>query len=217
MHTGHELERLSAAEPALLGQTESLVDTGEEERILGGILAGSRPRTAGRGRMTRRRRAAFLLVGVALAAAAVALGSIGHGNPPASRSHGPHRFALSGATIQLTGYRFRTPAGFKRSTTACASSPADAGKGFAAAASADGGCVEAFYLISTSGPAIPPGATPVDVGSYQGYVVSQDGSDKSRLYVVLPGAGKYWQAALLFSEGLTEDQLVAVALSGLPG
>ena len=97
------------------------------------------------------------------------------------------------------------------------SSPSAAGNGFAAAASADGGCVEAFYVISTSGSAIPQGATPVDVGSYQGYVVAQDGADDSALYVVLPGPGKYWQALLLSAKGLTEAQLVAVAQSGLPG
>ncbi len=217
MRTGNELERLTAAEPALLGQSESFVDPSEEELILERILAADRPRAPRRGRMTRRRRTAFVLVGVALAAAVVAVASIGHGSRPASVSHGPQRFRLSGATIQLAGYRFRTPAGFKRSTTACASSPSAAGNGFAAAASADGGCVEAFYVISTSGSAIPQGATPVDVGSYQGYVVAQDGADDSALYVVLPGPGKYWQALLLSAKGLTEAQLVAVAQSGLPG
>ena len=216
MRTDNELERLTAAEPELLGQAESLVDASEQEQILDRILASGRPRAAGRSRVNRRRRTALLLVGAALAAAVVAVASIGHGSQPASLSHGPHRFALSGATIKLAGYRFRTPAGFSRSATACAASPSAAGDGFAAAASADGGCVEAFYLISTSGPAISPGATPVGVGSHQGYVVAQDGSDKSTLYVVLPGAGKYWQALLLSSEGLTEDQLIAVVLSGLP-
>jgi hypothetical protein len=218
MRTGNELERLTAAEPELLGQeADYLVDASEREQILDRILATDRPRAARRGAMTRHRRVALVLVGVALAAAVASVVTLGHGRRPASLSHGgPHRFALSGATIQLAGYHFRTPAGFKRSATACAAAPADAGNGFSAAASADGGCVEAFYVISSTGSAVPPGATAVSVGAYQGYLVSRDGQDASSLYVVLPGLGKYWQAALLDAKGLTADQLVAVAKSGLP-
>jgi hypothetical protein len=219
MRTANELERLTVAEPELLGQTESFVDPGEQERILERILAADRPPDARRGRTTRRRRMAFVLVGVALAAAVVGVASLGHGSAPARDTRGPHVFHLSGATIQLAGYHFRTPAGFKHSTAACGSSSAGASSGFAAAASADGGCVEAFYAISASGSMIPQDASPVDVGSYQGYFVAKDESGKSALYVVLPkAAGKFWWAALLLSSrGLTEDQLVAVALSGLPG
>ncbi len=125
MRTGNELERLTVAEPALLGRTEYLVDASEREQILEAILATDRSSVAGRGRISRSRRTAFVLVGVALAAAAVAVVSVGHGSRPASVSHGPERFRLSGATIQLAGYRFRTPAGFKHSATACAASPAE--------------------------------------------------------------------------------------------
>jgi hypothetical protein len=216
MRTAKELERLTVAEPALLGRTESFVDPSEQEQILQRILAADRPRAARRGRLPRRRRTALVLVVLALAAAVVAVASLGHGNRPAAVSHGPHFFHLSGATIQLAGYRFRTPAGFKPAT-ACGSVLDGTGNRFSAAASADGGCVEGFYAISTSGSMIPQGATSVDVGSYQGYFVAQDGSGKSALYVVLPKAGEYWTALLLSSEGLTEDQLVAVAESGLPG
>src|SRR5215472_7999380 len=111
MRGSDEIERLSAAEPELLGRTESFVDASEEEQILEGILATSRPRAGGRSRMTRRRRVAFLLVGAALAVAVVAVASIGRGNRPTTHSSGVHHVALSGATIQLAGYRFRTPAG----------------------------------------------------------------------------------------------------------
>lgn len=227
MRTGNELEDLSAAEPPLLAQTESIVDTGEEERILERILASDRPRPAGRSRMTRRRRVAFLLVGAALAVAVVAMASIGNGSRPAAVSQGPHRFVLSGATIRLAGYRFRTPAGFSPSTTACASSPSSGEpttvlNGFAAAASADGGCVEAAYLIAPStspqGGLIPADAQPVGVGTYQGYYVAQDSSGKSALYVGLPKAGGTQNIVylVLLARGLTENQLVAVAVSGLP-
>ncbi len=227
MRTGNELDRLAAAEPAMLGETESLVDPSEQELILERILAAGRPRVARRGGRTRRRRAALVLVGVVLAAAVFAVASIGHDSRPASVSPGPHRFRLSGATIQLAGYRFRTPAGFKRSTTACASSPSAAGKpttvlnGFASAASADGGCVEAAYLIAPStlqGGVIPTDAQPVDVGRYHGYYLAQSVEGRSALYVGLPKAGGTQNTVylVLLARGLTEDQLIAVAISGLP-
>jgi hypothetical protein len=229
MRTSKELERLSAAEPSLLGQTESFVDASEEERILELILASGRPRAAGRGWKTRRRRTAFLLVGAALAAAVVAVASIGHGNRTASRSRGQHdHLALSGATIQLAGYRFKTPAGFKTSTSTCGAPAASPGKptavlnGFAAAASADGGCVEAAYLIAPStqqGGLIPKDAQSVDVGQYQGYYLAQSVDGRSALYVGLPKAGGTQNIVylVLLARDLTEDQLIAVARSGLPG
>ena len=220
MHGSNELERLSAAEPEALGRTESFVDTGEEERILEGILATSRPRAARRGRMTPRRRAVFVLVGVALAAAVVGLSSIGHGSRRTSRSHGQqHHVALSGATIQLSGYHFKTPAGFKASTDSCVPSTSSlqvGANGFASAASAAGGCVEAFFLISPSGEDPAPNGDPVTVGSRQGYYVQPDSSGESRLYVQLPQPSDQSVYLLLFSHGLTEDQLIAVANSGLP-
>lgn len=228
MRASNELDRLSAAEPALLADTEPVVDAREEGRILEGILASSRPLATHRGRMTRRQRTAYLLLGVALAAAAVAAASIGHGraNPSTSRSSIHH--PLSGARIALAGYRFRTPAGFKKSASSCGSAPA-AGKpttvlnGFAAAASGDGGCVEAAYLIApsdlTRATVIPAAAKPVDVGTYQGDYVSSDSSGQSALYVDLPKAGGSQNLAylVLLARGLTEDELIAVAVSGLPG
>jgi hypothetical protein len=228
MRASNELDRLSAAEPALLVDTEPVVDAREEERILEGILASSHPRVTRQGGMTRRRRTAYLLVGAAFAAAAVAVASIGHGhgNPSTSRPSIHHPAPLSGARIALAGYRFRTPAGFKKSASSCAPAPA-AGKpttvlnGFAAAASADDGCVEAAYLIVPSdltGTVIPVAAKPVDVGTYQGDYVSTDSSGQSALYVELPKAGGSQNLAylVLLARGLTEDELIAVAVSGLP-
>ena len=223
MPARNALTRLAAVAPT----AEPSVDTGEEERILEGILASPR-RTAAR-------RRALLLVpagAVVLAAAALAVSlAFGHSKPVASTTNG-HRVALTGARIQAAGYHFRTPAGFKASTSSCVPSTSDSGphgitksgpvtvmNGFAAAASADGGCVEAFFMLSHDGttPA-DNGATPVDVGSYQGYYVPQDASGESTLYVQLPktadaGASVY---LALFAENLTEDQLIAVAQSGLP-
>jgi hypothetical protein len=228
MRTRNDLERLDAAGRPLLADADSLVDAAEQDRILERILVSDRPRVDRPARMTPRRRVAFLLVGVVLAAAVVAVALVGRGNRPASpSSRGHHQLALTGATIQLSGYRFRTPAGFKSSTSTCGAPATAAGNprtitnGFAAAASADGGCVEAAYLIapSTAGGSIPVDAQPVDVGQYQGYFVPQDSSGGSALYVELPKAGGSsgnHVYLVLLSQGLTEDQLIAVAQSGLP-
>lgn len=222
MRTRNELERLEAAGRPLLAETDTLVDGAEEDRILEQIVGSARPST--RRRMTRRRQAALLLVGAALAVTVAAVASIGHGNRAAKPSNGPHHVALSGTPIQLAGYKFKTPAGFKASSSSCvpaSSSSVQVGvNGFAAAASADGGCVEAFYLIASADSASPiqESADPVAVGSYQGYFVPPDSSGQSKLYVELPKAGgdQNHVFLLLFAQGLTEDQLVAVAQSGLP-
>lgn len=205
MRTHNALTRLAAAAP----HGESPVDLGEEERILERILAVPRVTVP---RRSRRRRLAVVLVGVAVLAAALATIELVQGGGSAASS----RHGLTGATISLAGYHFRTPAGFQDSSSSCGPSATDR---FSAAASADGGCVEAFFLISTRGSAVPAGATPVDVGAYQGYLVAPDSSRRTTLYVELPipgGADIKWQAVLLESQGLTSDQLVAIAKSGLP-
>ena len=206
MRAHDALERLAAAGGPLLAEVESLVDTSEEERILGRILASDRRVAV----VHRRRRTVLVLAGVAVLGAAAALASleIGGGSPATG--------ALSGARIELAGFHFRTPAGFEESTTSCR--PTNDFNGFAAAASADGGCLDAFVMFSSRGSAIPAGADPVTVGAYQGYFVSADASQQTSLYVVLPARGGFvkWQALVLDARGLTEDQLVAVAESGLP-
>ncbi|HKU57903.1 MAG TPA: hypothetical protein VJP41_12900 [Gaiellaceae bacterium] len=217
MRTRNSLDRLAVAGRPLVSAADSLVDVAEEDRILEQILASPRATR----RAMPRRRVAIVLVGAAVVAAGVA--AIASGLLATSRSGGAGHGALSGAKLQLAGYHFRTPAGFTASSTACSSvhqagPPTAEQNGFAAAGSADGGCVEAYFMISSSGSAIPDGAQPVDVGADQGYLVQQDGSETATLYVVLPGlkGGFDWQALVLFSKGLTTDQLVAVAQSGLP-
>ncbi len=91
---------------------------------------------------------------------------------------------------------------------------------FGAAASADGGCVEAFFLVpgSASAPTPTPVGQAVEVGSYQGYYDSE-GDSGATLYVELPQASAGGSAPVilaLYGQGLTEDQLIAVAESGLP-
>lgn len=221
MRTRNELERLAAAGRPLLSAAESLVDTGERDRILARILASDRPAT----RPARPRGMALVLVGVAVlaAGAAVAVFESRPGGRPLTRPAGHHHVALRGAKIEMAGYKFRTPTGFKHSAAACMSAPV-AGKprpaldGFAAAASADGGCVEAAYLVGGNKADIPSDAAPVDVGSYHGYFVFQESSGESALYVDLPNAAGDQRLVylVLFAHGMTEDQLIAVAESGLP-
>lgn len=204
MRSRNSLTRLAALAPHV-----APVDLGEEDRILARILAVPRVPVA---RRSRRPRLALALVGIAVLSAALASLELVHGGGSATKS----RHGLTGATISLAGYRFRTPAGFKDSSSSCGPSATDR---FSAAASADGGCVEAFFAISTSGSAVPADAAPVEVGAYQGYLVAPDSSQRTTLYVELPvpgGADIKWQAVLLESQGLTADQLVAIAQSGLP-
>lgn len=157
---------------------------------------------------------ASLAAGVVLAAALAAIAAT-----VLSRSSPP---ALTGATIHLAGYHFRTPAGFTASSSAC---PAGGllGNGFGippgpnaftAAGSAAGGCVEASFFGTRSGSPIPPNAQPVDVGAYQGYLVQDE---LLQLLVYAPAVGGADAPYLvLTTNDLTGDQLVAIALSGLP-
>lgn len=208
------LNRLATVAP----EADLPVDAAEEDRILARILASDRPIP----RSAWRRPATLALIAVAVVAAAAVVASleIGRSSPAAPQARGRHHVALTGPRIKLAGYHFRTPAGFTASDAACAP-PASVGQPmtvlirFSAAASADGGCVEAFLLAPgspTAPPATPADAEPVDVGSYQGYFVSSD----TTLYVELPTVNGPHTYLVLYAEGLTEDQLIAVAASGLP-
>jgi hypothetical protein len=220
MRTRNALERLGAAAPA-----EPLLDAGEEDRILGRIVGSERHPAR-----VHRRRLMLALAGIAvLAAAAIAASlDVGHGAHHANvvkPKRGGH-VILSGARIEAAGFHFKTPAGFKSSNTSCSATssegkPSTVGNGFAAAASADGGCVAAYFLIAgapASHTPNPPPGDAVDVGSYHGYYDAQSDTDAA-LYVELPKADPAASGPVylvLFSHGLTEDQLIAVAQSGLP-
>jgi hypothetical protein len=217
--------------------------------------AGAVPkgRTGSTSAPRRNVRLVLTLVGIVIVAAVVAVAAlkvdrgtqpVGSGTQPVSKVGGHHSHALTGATIQLAGYRFRTPAGFKRSST-CDTSPSDSGPPpiprIATAASAEGGCVDGgiAILVGTGGPGailahIPSYAEPVAVGSYHGYFLSHAPPDgcavpagtttpchvpvKMALYVNIPGAAgpRHLKYVVLYAQGLTEDQLIAVAQSGLP-
>jgi hypothetical protein len=228
MRTRNALEHLEAAGHPLLAEADSLVGAVEEDQILERILASSR--APARSRTIRRLRPA-LLAGVVILVAivvAAASGAFTQSKSALPQSNGDHRqFGLTGARIQLAGYRFRTPAGFKASTSSCISAPAaekprPSIDGFAAAASANGGCVEGVYFVAadwlqTQG-LMPDASDAVDVGSYQGYFVPPEASgDESTLYVNLPNAdGPRVVYLVLYARGVTEQQLIAIAESGLP-
>ena len=205
MRARNALNRLAAVAPS----AEPVLDAVEEDRILARIFASDRPAA----RLAGRRRLTLALAGVAVVVAGIALASV---ELPQHSGAARAGLRLTGAPISLAGFHFRTPAGYQDSSSSCGASVTDR---FDAAASANGGCVEVFYMISTNGSGVPAGATPVDVGAYQGYAVSPDANGQTTLYVELPtvaGADFDWQAVVFFSQGLTVDQLVAVAESGLP-
>ena len=216
MPARNPIERLAAAWRPLLSAADTLVGTAEEDRILEQILASSRNGGATLPAIPRLRAGVLLAAVASVAAIAlVATGVLGRSSPSGGGGH--RHLALSGAKLELAGYRFKTPAGFKASSRSCIGTPSDLTpvlNGFVAAASAEGGCVEAASeLIGGDSSTVPSGADPVGVGAYQGYLVTQDGSDESTLYVELPHAGG---DLVLLAKGLTRDQLIAVAESGLP-
>lgn len=223
MRAHDELDRLSAAWQPFLADADAIVGAGEERRILGRILTSPRP-----ARRLRPPRLRVALVGVAVVAAAVATAAIelGPGNRSATEAGGGHR-GLTGAKIQLAGYHFRTPAGYKASADPCSGAQFWAGSGlpggyrpstpapdsFAAAASADGGCILASLL--GGGSSLPTDATAVPVGSYDGFVAVAPAGSQEALYVELP-ATQGDRYLLLLGQGLTTQQLVSIAESGLP-
>lgn len=220
MRTRNPVERLAAAGRPLLAEAVALVDASEENRILELIFASDRRVAV----VHRRWRPVLVFALGAVVAAAIAVVSTGTFQS-SNRAGGRHRVALTGPKIEVAGFHFRTPAGFSASTSSCLSRPVPgrprpAIDGFAAAASADGGCLEAAYLLADQSLHGPADAQPIDVGQYQGYFVPQTRgpAGQSSLFVDLPkaGGGQLKVSLLLLSQGLTEDQLIAVAESGLP-
>lgn len=225
MRARNEIDRLAAALRPLQAQADALVGALDEDAILEQLVATDRSSP----KHVHRRPLAFALAGLVVVAIAItaALESV-RGNAQG------HRFSLSGAPIQLAGYRFRTPAGFKASSAACpdlvstlmpGQGPPSTAlyDGFAAAGSADGGCIQAFLQIPgyPGGPPLPTDAERVTVREYQGYIVDHGfnhGSEGETLYVDLRQTEPNGRSIflMLYSEGLTKEQLIAVAASGLP-
>jgi hypothetical protein len=215
MRARSSLDRLANAGRPLLANADEFVDAGEQEQIFERIVVSQR-RPAVR---PRRQLVIALVAAVVMGAAVVAGATLGHEAPAHKTVGGHHTVTLTGAGLETAGYHFRTPAGFTGSSTTCsaASLSGTALKlGFSAAASADGGCIQAFFVTAGNPTTQPANSTAVDVGSYQGYYVAE-GASEGKLYVELPnGDPSQRDYLVLFGQGLTEDELVAVAQSGLP-
>jgi hypothetical protein len=227
MRTHTELVRLAEARPAIVDFSEHVVDAAEEDLILGGILSSGYLTTEPTDYplITRTyRQSRLALCGIAAAVALVLLlvgtGSLAReGVHSQSTTSAPSRGRSSslqstGPTVQLAGYKFTLPVGFKTVDSPCApmppSIPLEGNDPFAAAGSADGGCIEVGLTAGT----ITGDPQPVEVGPYQGFLTS-DGTTDVTLYVEMPtAAGK--QYLMLTATGLSSSQIIAIAKAGLP-
>jgi hypothetical protein len=171
-------------------------------------------------------------VGGAAAAALVLVvtfaATSGGGHSPIAQStsttHQRETGPAARTTMRLASYSFQLPAGYQTIASQCAVLPPGvtstipaaiplAGQNaLAAAASTNGGCIEALLA---AGPAIiPTGAKTVHVGPYQGYLTSGT-ANHVVLYVAMPAARGHHDL-ILVTRGLSADQVVAIADSSLP-
>lgn len=161
--------------------------------------------------------AAALLLALVLASGAAKLAPL-HATTPGHTVTPAKLATRRSATIRLAGYKFRLPAGYTKSNTACMPTPPPTPGapvtvlgGFQAAGSAAGGCVQA--ALASSKNTTVANAQAVAVGPYSGYLQNVD--EQLVLHVEIPTAqGNDW--LLLTAEKLTAQQLVQIAASGLP-
>jgi hypothetical protein len=98
---------------------------------------------------------------------------------------------LTRRAFRLADYTIPLPAGFQQVDSPCAPAPSGIqapipflGSRFAAAASNAGGCIDVLLASSASRP--PAGSTSVNVGRYQGSLVTNQSSGVITLYVTIP-------------------------------
>jgi len=162
-----------------------------------------RPRTRGR------RLPAVVGTGLALVALAAGGGAyLASGSPEANTHPARPPEAASAppnaASIQLAGYTFTLPAGFKPTNKNCGTppgAPTSFDSRFAAGASADGGC----FLVSVVLLQQATDATPVQIGPYQGYVSSYPAK---RLVILTIGQAPDRHISIV-ARGPTESQVIA--------
>lgn len=216
-----ELETLERFE-ARVAVANEVATSVARERLRGAIAA----EVANRRRNRRRRHGAGYAVGAAAAAALAVALAVPSGPATPTRSTGKH-----GAVLELASYRFSLPSGFVPQDAACTTPPSvpvpqDGNQAvhqvganpetvlqaMRSAASSDGGCLEA--ALASGSDVVPADATEIAVGDYEGYLSTASNGDLT-LFVAIPVAyGTNY--LVLASEGLTQQQLVAIATSGLP-
>ncbi len=166
-------------------------------------------------------------IGAGLAVAALAAGGGAYLAGGAAGGSAPDRSSAApaqpaGASIQLDGYTFKLPAGFRATSQHCATSARGtsataASARFAAGAAAHGGCVEVLFL--TRPLRVPGDATPVKVGPYQGYAqVSPSPSRHPILRLAVYGEllGTTGTSELIISaKNLSENQVINIAARAL--
>lgn len=218
-----ELETLERFE-ARVAAADEVATSVARERLRGAIAA----EVANRRRDRRHRHEAAYAVGVAAAVALALALALAVPSGPATpiRSIGKR-----GAVLELASYHFSLPSGFVPRDAACTTPPSvllpeDGNRAvhqiganpetvlqaMRSAASADGGCVEA--ALASGSDVIPADATELAIGDYEGYLSTASNGDLT-LFVAIPATYRT-NYLVLASEGLTQEQLVAIATSGLP-
>jgi|SRR5579871_6516701 len=216
-----ELETLERFEAGVAAADEVATSVARE-RLRAAIAA----EVADRRRTRGRRRGAAYAVGVAAAIALVVVLAV----PSGPGAHAPST-GKRGAVLELASLHFSLPSGFVPRDTACATPPSaslppDGNQAvhqvganpetvlqaMRSAASADGGCLE--VELAAGGDVVPAGATEIAVGGYTGYLSTAANGDLT-LVVAIP-ATDGTDYLVLASEGLTQQQLVEIAASGLP-
>jgi len=241
MRSRRALARLAAARPAVLSQTDSIVDSDEEDRILRRIIASdpgtSRP-TALPARVATRHRASRLTGAVAVA---VVIGLAAYGVFALVRTALPgprHRVATAatpksnGPTLRLAGYRFKLPADFTTVRTPCA--PVPKGRGaltpeerdgtFSSAVSAGSRCIEAYLLAEPAGTSYGMIRTDENMGFQvalngvvwfdPGYLAARDPSDVA--LSISFRSKSHNRDVVFFARGLSASEVLAIARTGLP-
>ncbi len=241
MRSRRALARLAAARPAVLSQTDSIVDSDEEDRILRRIIASdprmSRP-TALPARVATRHRASRLTGAVAVA---VVIGLAAYGvfalvrtalpgpNPRVATAAKPK---ATGPTLRLAGYRFKLPAGFTTVRTPCAPvpkglaalTPEERDTAFSSAVSTGNRCIAA-YLVAE-----PAGTSNKAIGAVEnmGFQVTWNGvvwPDPSYFAAQVPSdvalsisfrAKSGNREVVFFAHGLSASEVLAIARTGLP-
>jgi hypothetical protein len=163
--------------------------------------------------------AAVVVIGGGLTFAASRHSPTAHGT--IAKSHSRSLLPLTGPTLRLANYSFKLPSGFVTVDSPCTAVPSsnsgDPITGGRAAASADGGCLEAAYAVGP-GTAPPTDAQPVQIGGYQAFLATTSATSET-LYVAIPAAtgGGDEYLVVLTAVDLSASQLIAIATTAFSG